>query len=235
MTIHTHWLRLLHRWIGLIIGLQVLLWTVSGTMMAILPMHHVAGGDRRELAPTLLPATDRWPEVQRQLGGALVSGVALRPLLDRQIYEVTTSSGTRLFDASSAQPVAVDARLAGQVAAATYVGDGEIKTVTRLDRLTLAVREHALPIWRVDFADSRNSNFYVSGATGALLERRNDSWRLWDFFWMLHTMDYANRASFNHPLIIMVGVAAAWLAISGLWLLLRTGWRSDFKRVRAKS
>jgi hypothetical protein len=65
-----------------------------------------------------------------------------------------------------------------------------------------------------------------------LLERRNDTWRLRDFFWMLHNMDYVNRTSFNHPLIIVVGFAAVWLAITGLWLLFRTGWRSDFKARR---
>ena len=42
-------------------------------------------------------------------------------------------------------------------------------------------------------------------------------------------MDYASRTNFNHPLIIMVGFAAVWLAITGFYLLLRTGWRSDFK------
>ena len=65
-------------------------------------------------------------------------------------------------------------------------------------------------------------------ACGELLERRNDSWRWWDFFCMLHNMDYTKRTSFNHPLIIMVGFAMAWLAVTGFWLLFRTMWRHDF-------
>jgi hypothetical protein len=84
----------------------------------------------------------------------------------------------------------------------------------------------------VDFDDAANSSYFVSGTTGQLLERRNDSWRWWDFFWMLHNMDYAKRTSFNHPLIIIVGVAAAWLAATGFWLLFRTMWRHDFSAVR---
>jgi len=47
-------------------------------------------------------------------------------------------------------------------------------------------------------------------------------------------MDYVNRTSFNHPLIVIIGFAAVWLAITGLWLLFRTGWRSDFKRVSSR-
>jgi hypothetical protein len=89
-----------------------------------------------------------------------------------------------------------------------------------------------LPIWQVNFRDDANSAYYVSGTTGQILERRNDSWRWWDFFWMLHNMDYAKRTSFNHPLIIMVGFAMAWLAVTGFWLLFRTMWRHDFAPLR---
>jgi hypothetical protein len=49
---------------------------------------------------------------------------------------------------------------------------------------------------------------------------------------MLHNMDYAERTSFNHPLIIMVGFAMAWLAVTGFWLLFRTMWRHDFTPIR---
>ena len=98
--------------------------------------------------------------------------------------------------------------------------------------ITLAVRDHALPIWRADFADERGSIYYVSGVTGEILERRTDSWRLWDVFWMLHTMDYAKRTSFNHPLIVLAGFASVWLAVTGFWLLFRTMWRHDFAWTR---
>ena len=232
--IHTHFLRVLHKWLGLIIGIQFLLWTLSGTAMALIDMEEVSGGPRRD-PPQIRPVTrDAWPTVQKQLAGTPVKGLVLRPLLERPTYQVTTPDGIRLFDAETARAVRVDEGLARRIAAQAYAGGGPIRSVKPLQELTLAVREHELPIWRIDFADKQNSSFYVSGSTGALLERRNDSWRLWDFFWMLHNMDYANRTSFNHPLIITVGFAAVWLAISGLYLLFRTGWRSDFKRRKPK-
>ena len=233
MKIHTHWLRVIHKWIGLIIGLQFLLWTLSGAMMALLDMEEVAGGERRDPPQVRAVTTDAWPIVRKQLGVTPVTGLTLRPLLDRQLYEVGTPQGVKLFDAASGQAVAVNASLVRQVAAAAHPGMAPVANVEPLDKLSLAVREHELPIWRVDFADQQNSSYYVSGSNGALLERRNDTWRLWDFFWMLHNMDYVNRTSFNHPLIIMVGFAAVWLAITGFYLLFRTGWRSDFKRRRS--
>ncbi|HXH51935.1 MAG TPA: PepSY domain-containing protein [Sphingomicrobium sp.] len=232
--VHTHVLRVLHKWIGLVIGIQLLLWTLSGAMMAILPMDEVSGGDVREpQAIPLVPASDRWPAVRQQLGDAAVTGVSLRPLLNGPVFEIRMADEVRLFDASTAKPIAVDARLARQIASAAHPGTAQVRGAEALRELTLPVREHELPIWRVDFADEKNSSYYVSGTTGELLERRNDTWRLWDFFWMLHIMDYTERTSFNHPVIWMFGFAAIWLAVSGVWLLFRTGWRRDLAWMKA--
>lgn len=224
-------LRRLHKWTGLLLGLQLVIWTISGAVMATLDMEAVAGGPR---PPPLVPAAltqdaPGWAEARRLLGPTPVTGVALRPLLDRYVIEVQSRHGTRLFDAGTGRPVRVDAPLAARIAAASYVGGGRIRSIAPLADVTLPVREHELPIWQVDFSDTQNSSYYVSAATGQLLERRNDTWRTWDFFWMLHSMDYAARTSFNHPLIIAVGFGILWLAITGLWLLCRTAWKPDLR------
>jgi Na+-transporting NADH:ubiquinone oxidoreductase subunit F len=45
---------------------------------------------------------------------------------------------------------------------------------------------------------------------------------LYDFFWMLHTMDYVGRDNFNNPPIVTIGMATLWLSISGIVLLTRS-------------
>ena len=232
MTLPVPLLRRIHKWIGLILGLQFLIWTVSGAMMAVLDMDTVAGGKAiAGASPTLPVESTAWPQVQRALGGEPVTAVAIRPLLDRPILEVATRKGVKLFDAADGRQVRVDAALARNVAQRGYGGSGAVRRVQPLAKLELAVRAHALPIWRVDFADEANSSFYVSGTTGKLLERRNDTWRTWDFFWMLHNMDYVNRTSFNHPLIVVLAFGIVWLAITGFWLLFRTKWKPDLRRL----
>ncbi|GGD96665.1 hypothetical protein GCM10011515_15620 [Tsuneonella deserti] len=236
MGVHTHTLRVIHKWIGLVIGAQFLLWTLSGAAMALLPMDEVAGGPARnqDTRPNL-STIDRWPEVQKQLGGIAVESLKVRTLLGREVYEISTPTRTLLFDAKSATTIRVDEQTARDIALSSHPAAAPVKSVDALTELPMAVREHKLPIWRVNFADDRGSSYFVSGSTGEVLERRTSAWRLWDFFWMLHIMDYGERASFNHPLIIVVGFAAVWLAITGTWLLLRTGWRTDFKRLHRKS
>lgn len=227
MRIPTLFLRRLHKWIGLLLGVQFLLWTVSGTVMALLDMEAVAGGPVPAATNPALPPGSAWDRIRASLGARQISGLAVRPLLDRYAVEVATSGEILLFDAATGRRIVVDAALARRIAIAGYGGGGHATAVTPLRETTFEVREHPLPIWRVDFEDEANSSIYVSGATGQLLERRNDSWRIWDFAWMLHNMDYANRTSFNHPLIIAVAFGILWLAITGVYLLFRTAWRPD--------
>ena len=51
---------------------------------------------------------------------------------------------------------------------------------------------------------------------------------------MLHNMDYVNRTSFNHPLIVLVGFAAVWLAITGVYLLFKTSWKPEQRLLRRR-
>lgn len=162
--------RQVHKWASLILGLQFLLWAVSGAMMATLDHHSVAGGDDvGERTPSPLPMSDAaWPEIQGTLRTVLVRGVSVQPLLGRYVVNVDTNDGTRIFDAATGTLIRIDAGLAMKAARAAHPAHPPIRLVAPLPRVTLAVRDHALPIWRVDFADQANSSYYVSGTTGRL-------------------------------------------------------------------
>ena len=228
------WLRRIHKWVGILIGLQFLLWALSGTAMALLDMEQVSGGPVVERAVPPLPvASPAWPVIRDVIGNRVTS-MRTRVLLNRQLLEIEGTEGTALVDPRDGKPVSIGAPLASAIAGAAHPEGLTPTSVAKLSTVTLAVREHELPIWKVDFADRAKSSYYISGTTGELLERRNDSWRWWDLFWMLHNMDYAERTSFNHPLIIFAGITMGWLALTGFWLLFRTMWRHDASWLRRR-
>ncbi len=223
--------RRIHKWVGLILGLQFVLWTSSGAMMAWLDHHEVMGEHLSHgHEPMPWPAQVISPaELPASLGGSEVLSFTLQPLLHGHVYEVVTPDGIRLVDAASGQAMAVDAELAKAVAEMDHAGEAPAARVSRVTEPTLETREQSGPLWRVDFADADNSSFYVSAETGKVVERKNDTWRLWDFFWMLHNMDYAERKSFNHPLIIMVAFGVLWLSSTGFYLLFKSFRKTDFR------
>lgn len=229
MKIKSIWLRKIHKWVGLAIGLQFVLWAISGAAMALLNMETVAGGPHPESIQALLPdEASSWPKIVGQLGAAKIDRLRSTTLLNRPVVEVQSDGVTQVFDASTGERLSVTAATARAISQAAHPDKAPPVATALLKETSLPVRGHEPPFWRIDFADAEASTYYVSATTGTLLERRNDTWRWWDFFWMLHNMDYIDRTSFNHPLIITAGIAMVWLAVTGFWLLFRTMWRHDF-------
>jgi hypothetical protein len=218
-------IRKIHKWTGLILGLQFLLWSLSGAVMALLDKDAVGAHGPTESHE--MPVG--WPQGIAPLpAGTAAEALTLRLVLYRPVYELRDASGVRLLDARTGAPLRIDARLAESVARAEYRHRAPLRSATLLERPNLEARNHEGPMWRIDFADEANSSAYVHAVTGRPLESRSDAWRLWDLAWMLHNMDYAERKSFNHPLIVTVTFATLWLAVTGFWLLFKTFRRSDF-------
>ncbi len=214
--------RQLHRWLGLLIAAQLLLWVIGGLVMSVLRLEEVRGDDRVAQRPAAaLPADGVLPPAQ-VIGAhdTPVSGLALVMLDGRPAYRLKAGKESWLVDARSGarlSPLPQD--FAERLARADYAGTAQIAGVDWVDTPGMEYRERALPLWRVRFADDRATALYVSPATGDVVARRNDLWRLFDFVWMLHIMDYEGREDFNHPLLIATAASALLFLITGLVML----------------
>ena len=214
-------LRKLHRWVGLVIGLQFALWMGSGLLMALLDHDAVGGHATRthHAAPAWPVAAVLAPAHVASDAGATLDAVESTWLLDAPMYKLTRKGSSWLVDARTGQRREISARDAAMLAAADYAGDGKPNAPVLLADPGLEARKHKGPLWQVTFTDAANTTLYLSASDGKVLERRNDTWRLFDIAWMLHIMDYSGRADFNHPLVIMAAAGGLWMAVTGLWLL----------------
>ncbi len=77
-------------------------------------------------------------------------------------------------------------------------------------------RGRNLPVWKVSFEHPEGINLYLDPWTGELLARRTDRWRIFDFFWMLHIMDFDTRDDFNHLLLQIASALGLIIALSGV-------------------
>ena len=223
--------RRIHKWVGLILGLQFLLWALSGSVMALLDKDKVGGHGGGMLHSHPLPPGEYY-DVAALPNGEPVTGVVLRDLGARPVYEVESAKGTRLVDATTGEDIRVDQDMARAVA--MMMNEAPVRKVSAIAKPNLESRDHEGAMWRVDFADAENSSAYVTLDTARFLVMRGDTWRTWDFFWMLHNMDYLNRKSFNHPLIVFVGFGALWLSGTGFYLLFKSFSRADFRWLRRR-
>ncbi len=216
----TPWMRKIHKWVGLIIAIQFVLWMTSGVLMSLLDAKKVAGREFR-IKPA---AASQWPgtalSVDAVLAGsrAQVMNISSGWLLDQPVYRLVNDKATWIVDAVKGTPVALDAALATRIAQASYSGSGT-PTGARLLKYTLETRKHKEPVWGINFNDTDETTVYVSANTGNVLEHRNSTWRLFDFFWMLHIMDYAERENFNNNLLVTSAIGGLFMALTGVWLL----------------
>jgi Na+-transporting NADH:ubiquinone oxidoreductase subunit F len=218
-------LRKLHRWVALVVGVQVLLWTLSGTVFAWLD-HGAVTGDGLALATVPAPALAadvavvepaRLPEL---VGTRTVRALSLRFVDGQWVYRVAAADGVHLRRARDGARLDVDAGMARRLAATHYRGGGRLESVRHHANATLETRD-AGPTWEAAYRDAAGTRLYFSAEDATLVAVRTDAWRLKDVFWMLHTMDYRGRDDFNNPLVMLAGTAAAWVALTGLWLLVR--------------
>ena len=216
----SHWLRRLHKWVGLLLAIQFALWMASGVVMSLLDADKVQGKEYRikPPAPPAWPGNVLAPDAVLAAAGERVVAISSGWLLGRPVYRLQNDKRNWLVDAGNGGRVTIDARLAENIAAASYSGPGKARAAV-LQEPTLETRAHKEPAWRVDFDDTAQTSVYVAARSGNVLEHRNSTWRLFDFFWMLHIMDYSERADFNNPLLVSSAIGGLWMALTGVWLL----------------
>ena len=218
-------LRKLHKWLGLLIALQVILWAASGVMFAWLdhPKVSAAGSVRSVEASVLTSALVRseptaWLDEYAQQDLYDIRAVSLA---DRWVWRVELQDRVELRALEDGAPLKLDEPWIRRLALGRYAGGGTLTAATLQTQPDIESRSKG-PVWRAQFDDPQRTALYFAADDGNFIAARTASWRLYDFFWMLHTMDYRGRDNFNNPLIVTIGMAALWLSISGVLLLTRS-------------
>jgi hypothetical protein len=209
----------IHVWLGWLIGVPLLIWTVTGLLMVARPIDEVRGVQLKAEAPML------------RLDGPIVApifppdhGAPLSVRLEQQdigpVWIATFAHGHEMRAAASDGkwlPKVSEAE-ARATAERWYKPDAAIVSATHTpaDASPLDLRRER-PAWGIAFADG--ANVYVDADTGSLLAIRSGQWRWFDFMWGLHIMDLQSREDTSHPLLIGFAAVAALGTLFGLVLL----------------
>lgn len=206
-----------HIWLGWLVGVPILLWTVSGLVMVVRPIEQVRGEYLRRSLPPIASTGIALPDV-----GEPIREARLVPQVQGPAWIVTTAKGATYrysaHDGSLYPPLIADE--ARTIAKGTYAGTGKLLGVTYLDASAapLELRTQRAT-WQARFSDG--TNLYLDDATGEVLALRTPGWRLYDFMWGLHIMDLQTREDSSHPVLILFAALSAFGALIGCALLFR--------------
>ena len=220
-----------HKWLGLFVGLQVVIWSLTGLYMTAVHIDIIHGDHLIREAPGRSADVSqlRDPIALAAANGA--SGARLVWVRDRPAYVLASETGDKVVDASSGRPVAPPSEAEiRSIAKSTYTGNEEIASAALITEIPGEIRGRKPPLWRVEFDHWNKPTLYFSPKTGELVTRRHELWRVFDFAWMLHVMGYEDRDNVNNGFLRVFTWGAVLMVLSGAWLLLYS-----FHRKKKKS
>jgi hypothetical protein len=217
-----HNLRRWHIWLGWLVGIPMLFWSVSGVVMVWKPNDEVRGtGLLRDMPPVRLAYRPVPPAIE----GVALERLTLEQRAAGPRWVIEAKAGpTRLADPQTGRllpPVSV-AEAAREVTS-RYTGPASIVRVAQTDAKHPPIDlRRPLAAWQVRMSDG--TRFYVDSASGEVIARRTSWWRIYDWMWGLHIMDLDTREDTNNPWIVAFGIIAlvtTFLALALLPLTIR--------------
>jgi hypothetical protein len=208
-----------HIWLGWLVGVPVLMWTVTGLVMVARPIETVRGDHLRvEAEPQALALTgEAFGAVEgpiREIHARMQDGraVAVLTMMDGSVRRRDLATGQAIAPLSASDTRALVAR--------DIVGGDQVASVAlfEADAVPFDFRRE-VPVWQVALADG--THVYVGRDTGQIEAVRTRWWRLFDVMWGLHIMDLETREDTSHPILILFAALGAIGALLGCVLMFR--------------
>jgi hypothetical protein len=227
----------IHKWLALLMAIQILFWFASGLFFAWFPIervrseHAMAGA-----APAPVPLDEAAAGLARLRAAGLVQAATVEiRRVDGRPAALVGGQRPILYDLATARRLSpIPLTLAARIAEADHAGDLRAARVTRIAANDSEYRG-ALPAWRVDFEDGEGRAIYVAADTGMVTARRSTLWRTYDFLWGLHIMDWGGHANFNTWLLVIATALALVMSVAGIVMLpSRLGLTAWLRRRKAR-
>ena len=236
-----YYIRKSHRFLGLLLGIQFLLWTLGGLYFSWSNMDEIHGDFQKKQMP-LLSANIKLVSPSAVIDSikkyhsidSLVS-IQLIDILGNPYYQIRCvraihndvtnhhdlKAMNHLADATTGDlRGALNKDEAIELAKRNFNGTSEVIAVEYLNTTDRhhEYRGSPLPAWAVSFKHPSKTTVYIAAELGTIQKFRNDKWRVFDFLWMLHVMDYQNRDNINNWLLRIFSVIGLITLASGFLL-----------------
>jgi uncharacterized iron-regulated membrane protein len=174
-------IRKIHRYISLLISVQLLLWTVSGLYFSFNKIEKIRG-------------EHYYREVDKNNTSADPDTVEM--IIKKDAFSIILEK--------------------------TFLIPLELEVISDSKKGS-EYRGRELPLYKVIAKNIEDSyiNVYQNPYSGEILAMRSQSWRIWDFMWGLHIMDWVERDDISNLFLKLFSFLALITSISGIFLFMR--------------
>ncbi|MGK0254742.1 MAG: hypothetical protein ACI9OE_002250 [Mariniflexile sp.] len=214
-------IRKAHRYLGIFLGIQFLMWTISGLYFSWTDIDEIHGD--QFLNETILKTsfTNLISPAELQSNEDITS-LELLNIADKPYYWLNEN---KIFNAKtgvSKNGITQDEAL--------YIANKRMRDdleVSSIEILTETNGHHEfrqrkdvgkLPAYVVSYSNDEALKAYISVNNGQFQTVRHRNWRIFDFLWMTHTMDYEGRDDFNNLVLRIFSILGLITVMSGFLL-----------------
>ncbi len=196
-----------HKWLMLFIGLQLVVWSASGAYMVLMDIDYIHGDSLvTEKAQSITAEQVNYSFKELLEDYPQASRIELGLMLDQAVYRFNLAKEKKLISAKGGQLLSpISKALAVSIAKQSYsnkdVAIASVRLISENPPAELSGRH--LPVWRIDFDDFASPSLYISASSAQLVTKRHSFWRIFDWMFVFHVMDYSDGEPDNKLLLII--------------------------------
>ena len=101
----------------------------------------------------------------------------------------------------------------------TFLSPVEVLEITE-DQPGSEYRGRALPLYKIEALSEEDEkiNVYLDPYSEKIVAIRSNQWRIWDFMWGIHIMDWKERDNIGNVFLKIFSILALLSALSGIYL-----------------
>jgi hypothetical protein len=211
-----------HKWLMAFIGIQFVIWSVSGAYMVFFDIDYIHGDslvnneqdkiDPQQITYPLQTLLQQYPQAKAITLGRYLDKVVYRFTLAEQKLAVDANSGAEIPPLNQAQ--------AEKAAQFYYSGAGTVESAELIsENAPFELNPAVMPAWRINFTDFGSPAIYVSAETGLLVGKRHNFWRLFDWMFRFHVMDYDDGEDIDNSLLFWFTLLGIFASVLGMALV----------------
>lgn len=221
-----------HIWLGWLIGVPLMMWTLTGLLMVSRPVEEVRGEHLRiQQTSGALPADAAIAVDITQLDKP-VKSVSVTMQGGLAITSINFMDGSVARYSETGRKIPAINEIAARAIVEREIKGGKDFVSARLYSADEPPIDFRRPVaaWQIALQDG--THVYVGEQTGEILAVRTRFWRAFDLAWGLHIMDLQQREDTSHPILIIFAAFSAFGVVIGAVLLF---WRRRYSQLPGRA
>lgn len=206
-----------HKYFGLIIFLQIIVWSFSGFIMYFLDFSDLYNipPDKPIINQKFININDVISIFNKSFPTENIKLISLKNIVDESYYVIKTDKRELLVDQDKKIITIIPEEMVKKISDEKYTSNGVISKIELLKN-SRGNYYSDKPIYKITYNDEQKNEIYINPNNGEVLAKRKSIWSFYNIMWEYHLMKYTSNTNFNKTLLLTSAIISLFVAFTGL-------------------